>query len=259
MIQLTLAVFEGWNISDRLMVVYVIVTAVAACAAVFTLFIIHGQLKIMQSQLDQMKSTATQTDALIVQATQQANSLVKAAVAAEKNAEAAILQSTALINSERPWIFVRFTISQNNASPMQGGKLFLPVDFTFDLINLGRTPAEILYFYGNYTIRPAREIDDITMSERDLLSEFEHKKILASEEPLNSFYKFYPSQSALTEDDFREIINSRMRLVFFGMIRYRDTLATSNAPSRETFYCYWYNPFMRDLVMGGPLGANRHT
>jgi predicted lipid-binding transport protein (Tim44 family) len=77
---------------DKLMLVYVIVTAIAAIAAVVTLLTIRGQLQVTRNQLKQMEEAGKQTEALINQASAQSTALLVAARAAESNAEAAHAQ-----------------------------------------------------------------------------------------------------------------------------------------------------------------------
>jgi hypothetical protein len=64
---------------DKLMLAYVVVTAVAAIAAVVTLLTIRGQLQVMRGQLRQMEETGKQTESLIAQASAQSNALLIAA------------------------------------------------------------------------------------------------------------------------------------------------------------------------------------
>jgi hypothetical protein len=253
-----------WNVSDWLLLIYDIVTAIAAFVAYRALRVIREQGRAMREQLQEMKASGEQAKALIIEAGKQAAQLAHVATAtqqsadaAKKSAAAALLNAQALINSERPWIFVRYDISQLNIAPVPGVQEFVPNSISFVLTNSGRTPAEVLYFYGNYTICPAREVDDVKMPERELQGEFMHKKIFSPADSLG-FFDFVPSTS-ISDDDLRAIASSRMRLVFWGIVKYRDTLGGAEAPIRETWYCYWYSPRARSLVMCGPSGANKHT
>lgn len=244
---------------DKLMLTYVIVTAIAATAAVVTLFAIRGQLKAMRAQLDQMKAAGEQTDKLIVIADRQAAALSVSAEAAKKNAEAAALNAQALIDSERPWLFVNSQISNTNITPPPGAANYIPSQFKFSLNNAGRTPAELLYFYANYSVCPAGEVDDVRVQERQLGRDFVHRKIFSPGDPVENILNFEIRTSRLTDDDVRDLANSRMRLVFFGMSRYRDTTGGAHAPIRETWFQFFFDVPSRTLIMCGPEGANRHT
>jgi len=148
---------------DKLMLAYVIVTAIAAIAAVVTLLTIRGQLRLMRRQLGQMEEAGKQTESLIAQASMQTNALLIAARAAESNAEAAHAQVTqfravaeaaeksanaavrnaeALINSERPWIFPK--IFADIIGIDTNTEIIVPNSIDFNLINLGRTPGELI-------------------------------------------------------------------------------------------------------------------
>src|SRR5882724_6063802 len=91
---------------DKLMLAYVIVTAVAAITAVITLLTIRRQVEAMREQLQQMKAAGEQTNSLITTARDQVAALSIAAEATKQSAEAAALNAEALINSERAWILV---------------------------------------------------------------------------------------------------------------------------------------------------------
>src|SRR5579864_1985211 len=139
------------SISDWLLLIYDIVTAIAAIVAVLALKQIRAQARAMREQLDQMKAAGKQTDDLIAVARDQARALGIAAAAAQESADAALLNAQAIINSERPWVFVNYTISPDNILPAPGSLASLPSRFTFDLTNSGRTPAELVYRYFNFS------------------------------------------------------------------------------------------------------------
>jgi hypothetical protein len=246
------------TLSEWLFIVYDAATIAAAIVAWRALTAIREQGRLMSNQIEQMRAAGRQTDDLIKIAREQAAALALAADASEKNAKAALLNAGALINSERPWIFVRHTIANENFRPLPTSDALLPQRFTFDLINSGRTPAEVLYSYFNYSIRPAREVDDVKIDEKELGKEFAHAKILPPGE-ISRFDTFYMSGSGLTAEDLIAIAASRMRLIIFGLIKYRDTLGGNDSQVRETWFYYFYNPTQRDLTMCGLPGANRHT
>ncbi|MGH9635851.1 MAG: hypothetical protein ACRD72_13550 [Candidatus Angelobacter sp.] len=243
---------------DKLMLTYVVVTAVAATAAVITLFMIRGQLNALREQLQQMKAGSQQTDKLIKTAQDQANALGIAAEAARKSAEAALVNAQALINSERPWLFVRFALALNNTG-RPGLTQVLPTNFIFDLHNMGRTPAELLYLDARFSIRPAREVDDFKMDDANIGADFVHRRILEPGATVPAFYRFDSGSASFENASFHAVVTAQMRLMFFGIARYRDTLGGVEISVRETRFCYYYDTVTRTLIMAGLPGANRHT
>lgn len=247
-----------WTISDRLSLIYDVVTIIAATVAILALMQIRAQAKAMREQLDQMKAAGKQTDDLIAVARDQAKALGTAAKAAQESADAALLNAQAIINSERPWVFVRAEISPDNILPAPGSQSMLPSYIAFSTVNSGRTPAEVIYGYFGFSICPAREVDDVKIAEKELLGEYTHKSILAPDEVIR-FDKFSFGRSGLADEDLISIAASRLRLVLFGVIRYRDSLGESDFPIRETWFSYFFDPTQRKLVMCGQAGANKHT
>jgi hypothetical protein len=249
-----------WSVSDRLLLIYDVVTAIAALVAILALNQIRVQAKVMSEQLEQMKASGKQTDDLIAVARDQATALGIAAKAAQESADAALLNAQAIINSERPWLFVKLTISSENIFPIPGSQHALPSYFTFDLENSGRTPAELIYSYSNFSICPSREVDDVKIAERDLGKEHLHKEILAPNEAVRiNKFTFAGQGAALMDQELMSLAASRQRLVIFGMIKYRDSLGGPAAPIRETWFSYFFDPSPRRLVMCGQPGANKHT
>lgn len=239
---------------DWLMLTYVIVTAIAAAAAITSLVTIRSQLKVMQHQLDQMKSSGTQTDDLIATTRDQANALAVVADAAKKSADAALLSANALVNSERPWLFERFTITNTNV-PIPGGSFFVPTGIKLDLINLGRTPAEVFFAAASFSIQPHQEVHSFdTTGFFDASAEFVHRRILAPEETWENFHYYTPS----SPDANLRGMSDTHSLILFGIVKYRDTLGGEATMVRETRYFYVYEPGNRMLRMAGPPGANRH-
>jgi hypothetical protein len=261
---------------DKLMLAYVIVTTIAAMAAVVTLLTIRRQLHVMRNQLEQMQAAGKQTDALIAQASSQSAALLIAARAAESNAEAAHAQvvqfravaeaaeksanaavrnAEALINSERPWVLPR--IFANMTGTDTNAELVVPVSIDFNLINLGRTPAELIAVSGTHSFQIIQ--DTLTFDPAmfpQLEKELVHRRILAPDEAWNSFHVF-DGQKVMAQAN--KAIFATHRLVVFGSITYRDTLGADDSPTRKSRFCYYFDPMTRDLEMCGVKGANSHT
>jgi hypothetical protein len=260
---------------DKLMLAYVVVTAVAAIAAVVTLLTIRGQLQVMRGQLRQMEETGKQTESLIAQASAQSNALLIAAraaesnaaaahaqvvqfravaEAAEKSANAAVRNAEALINSERPWIFPRILV--NIIGTDTNAEIIVPNSIDFNLINLGRTPGELIAVSGSHTFQTIQDTPtfDPAMFPR-CKKELTHRRILAPDEAWNSFH-FLDGRKVLAEAN--KAVFSTHRLIVFGSANYRDTLGGADSPIRESRFCYYFDPVTRDLEMCGVKGANAH-
>ena|SRR5438270_5145954 len=260
---------------DKLMLAYVIVTAIAAIAAVVTLLTIRGQLQVMREQLGQMEEAGKQTESLIAQASVQSNALLIAARAAESNAEAAHAQviqfravaesaeksanaavrnAEALINSERPWIFPK--IPANIVGTDTNAEIVVPNSIDFNLINLGRTPGELIAVSAGHTfqtIQDTRTFDPAMFPQAK--KELAHRRVLAPEEAWNRFHVF-DGHKVLAH--VNKAVLSTHRLIVFGSVSYRDTLGGDDSPIRESRFCYYFDPVTRDLEMCGVKGANAH-
>jgi hypothetical protein len=260
---------------DKLMLAYVIVTAIAAIAAVVTLLTIRRQLHVMRSQLEQMQEAGKQTDALIAQASAQSAALLVAARAAESNAaaahaqvvqfravadaaeksaNAAVRNTEALVNSERPWIFPR--ISANIVGINTNSEIIVPNWIDFNLINLGRTPAELIAVSGAHTFQTIQDAPTFDPGMfPHLKKELTHRRVLAPDEAWNQFHTF-DGRKVLAQAN--KAVFSTHRLIVFGSISYRDTLGGEDSPLRESRFCYYFDPMSRDLEMCGVKGANVH-
>jgi hypothetical protein len=161
----------------------------------------------------------------------------KAAQAAKKAAEAALMNAQAVINAERAWIVV--------------GVEFPKFDqFVFKATNVGRTPAKITSIWG------ANAVQRIRNDKVQLAPGYEKGESLLSTPP----QLLPPTASciafACTLDDLRGEYSSEewtkrledgLSTVWtYGRITYFDTLEVEIPVQRETKWFYWHV---------GPVGA----
>jgi|SRR5277367_3529677 len=166
-----------------------------------------------------------------------------AVVETKKNAEAALLNAQAIINSERPWIFVE---------PSEGTSALDPKKAHVRILgrNKGRTPAEVTVISCNFNWYPYdwQYPDEPTYAAEEL----KYKNYPApGDEPFEA-YEFDCSQ-ILTDADWK----GTKRLTFTGHIVYRDLITKEE---HETRFCYFLSPVpMVGLVRTGPRNYNQHT
>jgi hypothetical protein len=194
--------------------------------------------------------------------------LRKSADAARDAAIAAKTSSQAIINSERPWLFIEIKASETNQAIM--GEVPQKVMFWISFKNWGKTPAELVgYDYhidcldNNITLPTPPEYTD----EGRVLA---HTRII----PQGELWR-YPgigestiwAEDHFTSEQWTEIRSSRMRLVYWGRIQYRDLIeesktihATKNIGTiHETCFCYFWSPAMNEFLICGPPRYNQHT
>jgi hypothetical protein len=171
-------------------------------------------------------------------------------------AKASLLNVQALINIERPWLFITVERSQ----------IFETLDEWFDVVptNRGRTPAEIISFS-----LPAVAI---VTNESDLPSKPAYGTTLFPDSPVIALAG-EPAQTFIQVDgaDFRKlwkteenrlrIMNSDEKAYAFGIVCYRDLLGDSKAKPHETRWCFRYMPDVPEgrLIPSGPKNYIRYT
>jgi hypothetical protein len=225
-------------------IVLVLIGAAGVCFAYRTLKAIEGQLK-------EIRDAGKQTDRIIEQA--------------GKQVDATLLRAQSAINSERPWMFINFVmdIGQVGTDP--------PVRFRVSFVNEGRTPAEVISFEqhldcrGNTDDLPAPPV--YTTPEGQVLL---HTAMVAS----GKEWKDRGESSFTLNDNFpsaqwQDIRGSRQRALYWGRLRYRDLIEQPRTIHdlgnekvggiHETCFCYFYSPALRDFLITGPYGYNKHT
>jgi hypothetical protein len=183
-----------------------------------------------------------------IEATRQATQeTARAAKATEEAATAAKINSQAIINAERPWLFI--ATSEPKPDPRN-------TIAQFRVINRGRTPAEVLIFTGAFMFSDMNSLPAVPTYGLEG-QQFSHTKYLAPDDPLE-IYSFN-CESVMQEEDWKRITNEREYLVFFGHVVYRDLITREE---HETRYCYWLSPApWVGLIIGGHPGGewNKHT
>jgi hypothetical protein len=172
-----------------------------------------------------------------------------AATATKTAADAALKNAQAVINSERPWLFIK------TSDPVQYPKTST---VTFAAVNRGRTPAEIT---AHHVDRFFVDLESLPPMPVYPLAGYElsHKRYLAPRDRfiLDSFdgcdYSIKDWEQANTMD-----AEGRMKLlVFQGHVVYRDLITREQ---HETRFCYFLSrKAWGGLLLGGPSGYNDHT
>lgn len=266
--------------------------------------IMAGQLTVMEHQLQEMKiareETAVQaeeagekTEQLIQHASDQADALLTAgeialtnaratvnvaeatqrvaeaskaaADAAKASAETAVKSAQAIINAQRPWIFIEIKAS---AIAWAAGSPPESIAFSVKFRNRGSTPAEIVGFDQHIQCRNSS--DDLpTTPTYSLEGEvFAHTRMIPTGEAFEppGEPSFVPT-SFFPPDQWKEIRSSRKRLIYWGRIQYRDLIEDAKtihevgraATIHETCFCYFWSPALNEFLICGPLGYNKHT
>jgi hypothetical protein len=172
----------------------------------------------------------------------------EAAIAAKQSADAALLNAQALITSERPWIVVRLRTPRSGL-------------FSFEAINYGRTPAEVIAIPATFTIDTE---DNLRKNEPPYpTSILAYHKLLLPMSDLSDhpdFINLYTMDMApyLNVNDriSQQIADTTLRLFVVGRVVYKDVLTRSE---HETRFCYWYNPAGGGMLLGGPTDWNKYT
>ncbi len=213
-------------------------------------YLAYRTLKAIQGQLNEIKRAGEQTDKLIAHTAQQAEAAKTAAESSAKNAESARLNAQAVINSERPWVFIKLNEPVQNPRETQ---------IKFTAINRGRTPAEVTLYTADFIFAHPESLASIPTYPL-AGHELAHKKYL----PQGDSFEVY-------EFDCRTVMESQQwsnlnqpnqqgevkRFVFIGHVLYRDLITREE---HETRFCYWLSPApWIGLIVGGPPEYNKHT
>ncbi len=156
-----------------------------------------------------------------------------AATAASQNAQAALLNAQAVINSERPWLVVEVEEEIGN-----------PGTFIFRARNRGRTPAKLAEGHYRCELKPVR---GFSPTEED----FGGAPFIA---PLNALV--IPNDAfdvgTVNTNSFAgrydECLPVPVSITVYGKIVYWDTFANRNATEtepHETRWCFAYNQYNR--------------
>jgi len=175
------------------------------------------------------------------------------AAAAADSAQAALLNSQAIMDAGRPWLLISILPSpdlENSFAVMATNRGRSParvvgtaeqVIFAMDETQLARTPVypteELTPPLVPIILMPGESVEIKPFSREDL------KSICDSEERL------------------RSIENWEEKVYIYGKVIYRDLTAPPDKPTNETAWCCWYihGRHKSGLVFAGPPDYNVHT
>jgi hypothetical protein len=168
-------------------------------------------------------------------------------------AQAALLSTQAIINSERPWLLITIEPSPTVEN-----------SFSVKCRNRGHTPATIIAASDQVRI----EIDE---SYLPATPEFEEHR---SGEPFVPIILLPGESTALkqfartdvrglceTDARFRRIETWEEKIFIYGKVLYQDLITPSGTAPHETSWCCWfiYGRQKSGMVIAGPQGYNLHT
>lgn len=176
----------------------------------------------------------------------------------KSSADAALLNAKAVINAERPWMFIEI-------NHVGGAGQMFEMIFT----NQGRTPAEVVGFEMELECRKSTDDFQSPAQYANEGAVMVSTRLIAPGKPftppgeptINLPDNFIPEQWA-------DIRSSRRRAVCWGRLLYRDLIevpATIHVAGKdygtlhETCFCYFWSPALNEFLITGPLGYNKHT
>jgi hypothetical protein len=200
---------------------------------------------------------------LAIAARENAEAAKRLAEISETTANAAKASADALVNAERPWITATVRRTVKDIPVVRDGMTVpnshdLVSYFDFVLTNHGRTPAEIFAVRAK-TERTKKGVDGGLASDMDPdygLDVLQHVKLLAPGaewvpdlDTVNLFVRGY--------SDLKEIRNTQLHLIFWGVVLYRDQFRPDMA--HETRFCYTYLQGLDDYRPSGPRQYTKYT
>lgn len=212
---------------------------VGVVVATYTLFAINRQAREMRHQRIVMRGQ-------LVTMRRQLREMHDATEAAIANGHAALANWEAVVNSERPWVFV------------EPGKLTQRNDpwntrIEIHARNKGRTPAEVIAAncvetwlpYGHTFVGEAQYGDDELTLPRYLVTDGEPLMV------------HYLDTSAVASQQRADAIQRDLRLYVIGRVVYRDLISGER---HETRLCFFFSTVPgHGLVRAGPRSYNLHT
>ena len=173
--------------------------------------------------------------------------------AALEAAHAALTQTQAIIDSERPWIVIRVEASLTKEN-----------SFKVMATNRGRTPAKIFALLDQVRIA----VDETQLPESP---EYATMKAGARPEPV----VLLPSESVairiFSRDDVRSFCQNdeefekvklwEKNIFLHGRVTYRDMISIPEKPPYETDWCYWciHGEKKSAMTIAGPPNYNKHS
>lgn len=174
---------------------------------------------------------------------------VKQTSATKIAADAARLAAQAAINAERPWLVVCVAPDKDE-----------PRLFRFGCLNQGRTPAKVVSISARPSFAESQYAlkippDYSTPAESPRLNLIVNTDSFPIEKGVNA--------EAYIASNGKEgmIASSGEWLYYYGNVVYRDTLYPDTAPEglHETRWCFFWHPFKKEFLRGGPKEYNHYT
>jgi len=162
--------------------------------------------------------------------------------AARENANAARLNTEALMSSERPWVLLDW----ESGAPRIHPPYLVPIEDNpnayascchYYARNFGRTPAKVLSGKAVLMITEDPIVPEIDIDKLDAGAEFEsilpQGETRAGEARLPTMF--------ISKSDHTAVANGTRYLWIFGILRYADTFVRENSvePYKMTFCCFW--------------------
>jgi hypothetical protein len=144
-----------------------------------------------------------------------------------------------------------------------------PVSFVVSFYNRGRTPAEVISFEQN--LECTQNTDDLPvppqyLPEKQILL---HTRIVGpGEEWRDRGESYFSLAQNFLADQWIDIKASKRRAMYWGRLRYRDLIEQPRTVHdvdgevhgvHETCFCYFYSFPLREFLITGPRGYNKHT
>ena len=175
------------------------------------------------------------------------------AQAALDTAQAALIQTQAILDSERPWIVVRVEPSLTKEN-----------SFRLMATNRGRSPAKIVGLMDHIQIA----VDETNLP---AVPEYEGAKSAARPEPIvllpgesvaiKTFSRDDVRSICKTSEEFERIELWEKNIFLYGRVTYRDMIAPTDKQAHETDWCYWYihGDKKSALTIAGTAEYNKHS
>jgi hypothetical protein len=224
--------------------------------AVWTLFVIKKQAKIMDEHRVSLEQLARAAQDNAAAANKNAEATEKDAGAAKANADAALLNAKALINAERPWVMVQVEeIPGENAAKTQ---------FQLHAFNYGNSPAHVISCKGPTATWCDDPNNELTVPPDYGTWEWD-ERFLAPRERLPMREAIEPWSARVNFVTPRAIQGvptpGKSQLVVYGLLEYRDGVTET---IHRTAFCYRrkrdkLSDMGGHLVSCGPRVYNEYT
>lgn len=231
---------RGEWVMSVLTLVYVLLTGFYALTS-------HRTLKALEGQGAHAKAEAKARDEQFAQQLQ----------VSQNAANAALLNATAIINSERPWIVVTLIRHENAKYYFKGGEQeVFGIRYTPVFKNYGRTLAQIISIrICSRVINSIESLPAVPEYVDGLPAAFQNALLII---PRGRWKDEYTDVSVIVlPEQFENIKSGRQLFICFGRIEYRDVLKPDVL--HETRFSFVYRYRINDFVIEGPSGYTKYT